>query len=435
MTSATKARRVASTGLALALAFGAAGFLPGTASADEPTVTFYDTFESPTLDTSKWLYTLGTAYEGGPGQFGTGEIETNTAKPENVSVHDGSLYITPTLTNGAWESARIESVRSDFKPAEGSVMTTEFRAALPDVTEANGSGYWPALWMNGSPYRQDRWSWPAGGEFDIGESVSGGQWSNSVLHCGYKAQWGGPCNEPSGINAGSVPLPGAWGSFNDYSFQWDRSLGAGHDQFRWYHNGTLTQTVNQGDLPADVWASLAEHEGSYIIMNVAIDGAYPAAKGKLTNAATKPGVPMRVASVRVSYTAGGSVTPPVTTPPVVAPPVVTPPPVVEPPVVTPPVDLPVVVTPSVTDPGPPPPVQTGLQAVATAAQVTLTWDAVPGATGYEVLRAGIVIPELSPTTELTAVNTGLNPATPYIYSVRPVGGQATPEITVTTLAA
>lgn len=419
MSPPSRTRRLAALAVPILLATGLAVALPAAAQA-EPTVAFSDDFEGSSLDTSKWLYTLGTAYEGGPGQFGTGEIETNTSNEANVSVHDGSLYITPTLANGAWESARIESVRSDFKPADGSVMTTTFNAALPDVTEATGSGYWPALWMNGSPYRADRWSWPAGGEFDIGESVSGGQWSNSVLHCGFKAQWGGPCNEPSGINAGSVPLAGAWGSFNDYSFQWDRSLGAGHDQLRWYQNGALTQTVNQGDLPADVWVSLADHQGSYIIMNVAIDGAYPAAKGKLTNAATKPGVPMRVNKVDVTYSAGGSVTPP-TSPPVSTPGPSTP-------VETPPATTP---APPVTTPAP----GSGLRATqVTTGSVTLTWDAVPGATGYEVLRSGIVIPELSPTAGTSATNVGLLPGTPYLYSVRAVGGTATPEITVTTPA-
>lgn len=429
---------LAATSLTLATALPAAA---------EDTVAFYDTFEGSTLDTSKWLYTLGTAYEGGPAAFGTGEIETNTDSPDNVSVHDGSLYITPVRdSSGAWTSARIESVRSDFKPADGSTMTTEFRAALPDVTEENGSGYWPALWMNGSPYRQDRWSWPAGGEFDIGESVSGGQWSNSVLHCGYKAQWGGPCNEPSGINAGSVPLPGAWGSFNDYSFQWDRTDPA-NEQLRWYHNDTLTQTVSESDLPADVWASLSEHEGYYIIMNVAIDGAYPAAQGKLTNASTVSGRPMRVASVQVSYTQGSAPAPtspapteptaPSSTPTETPAPTTTP----EDPAPSTSTSTPTPTT-EAPEPSSTPAPSTGLRTTAlTSGSVTLTWDAVPGATSYELLRAGIPIPFLEQpsaqapvltTTATTATNDGLLPGTPYIYSVRADNGTTTPEITVTT---
>jgi hypothetical protein len=274
---------------------------------DTPTVALSDTFDGSTLDLSKWQYTLGTAYEGGPEAFGTWEIQENTNLPENVSVHDGSLYITPTKgTDGKWKSARVESVSTEFKPAEGSTMTTSFRAALPDVTEANGSGYWPALWMNASTYRDDRWSWPMGGEFDIAESVSGGQWSNSVLHCGKHApdSWGGPCHEPDGINAGSVPLPGAWGSFNDYSFQWDRSKGAGNDELRWYQNGVLTQTVKQSDIPAEQWGTLSSHRGFHILMNVSIDGAYPTAKKLLSNANTEPGHAMRVDSVEVTYSEG-----------------------------------------------------------------------------------------------------------------------------------
>lgn len=431
-----------------------AGLLMATpAAADPPPLEFSDTFSGDSLDLSKWQYTLGTAYEGGPAAFGTGEIQTYTDSPDNVSVHDGSLYITPIRDSaGAWTSARVESVRTDFKPAEGSVMTFAFTAAMPDVPEDQAQGLWPAGWMNSARYRDDRWSWPAGGEFDVMESVSGGQWSNSVLHCGYPAQWGGPCNEPSGINAGSVPLPGAWGSFNDYSFQWDRSRGAGNDQMRWYHNDTLTQTVNQNpaedgpDIPSDVWSNLSDPRGYHILFNEAIDGAYPAAKNALSNANTKSGVPLRIDEASISYSAGGSVPPPVTEPPVVTPPTETPapttPPVTEPttPAPTEPTAPPVTEPPATTDtPAPPvtdPAPQTGLRATAvTTGSITLTWDAVPAATGYEILRAGIVIPELSPTTETTATNTGLNPSTPYIYSVRPVGGTATPEITVTTPAA
>lgn len=420
------------------------------ASADPPPPAsggggFTDTFDSNTLDPANWQLTLGTAYPGGPAAFGTGEIETNTADSANVSVHDGSLYITPQRdSSGAWTSARVESVRADFKPAPGQTMTTTFTAAFPDLPPEQAQGYWPALWMNGSPYRADRWSWPAGGEFDIGETVSGGSWSNSVLHCGFKAQWGGPCNEPSGINAGSVPLPTAWGSFNDYSFQWDRTSGEGHDQLRWYHNTQLTQTVNQADLPQDVWSSLSDHEGYYLIMNVAIDGAYPAAKAALSNAATTPGVPMRVDSVSVSYTAGTTTPPPPTTP-TTDPSTPAPPATSAPLPSTPPAPTPTATEPPASTPAPTttaalestPVTATGLQITdVSSSQLTLSWPAVPGATSYEILRAGIPLQELTtPAPTLSATNTGLSPNTPYIYSVRALpSGQTTPEVTVQTPA-
>ena len=35
-------------------------------------------------DSANWLFTTGTSYPGGAPQFGTGEIETYTANPENV---------------------------------------------------------------------------------------------------------------------------------------------------------------------------------------------------------------------------------------------------------------------------------------------------------------------------------------------------------------
>jgi hypothetical protein len=59
---------------------------------------------------------------------------------------------------------------------------------------------------------------------------------------------------------------------------------------------------------------------------------------------------------------------------------------------------------------------------------------VPGATSYEVLRAGIPLQELTtPAPATSATNTGLLPATSYTYSVRALPqGTTTPEVTVQT---
>jgi hypothetical protein len=382
-------------------------------------VAFSDDFSGDSLSTENWQLTTGRAYPGGPDAFGTGEIQTYTDSPDNVSVHDGSLYITPVRApDGSWTSARVESVRTDFKPAPGQTMTFKFNAAMPDVPPEQAQGLWPAGWMNSARYRDDRWSWPAGGEFDVMESVSGGQWSNSVLHCGYPASWGGPCNEPSGINAGSVPLPGAWGSFNDYSFQWDRSRGTGNDQLRWYHNDQLTQTVNQNpaeegpDIPADVWSNLSDPRGYHILFNEAIDGAYPQAKNALSNPNTASGVPLRINEVSVSYT-NGAASPSTPQPPTSSTPVPAP----------------------STPEAPAPSTPAALQITdVSSSQLTLTWPAVPGATSYEVLRAGIPLQELTtPAPATSATNTGLLPATSYTYSVRALPqGTTTPEVTVQT---
>ncbi|HEY6563487.1 MAG TPA: glycoside hydrolase family 16 protein, partial [Pirellulaceae bacterium] len=267
-------------GLAVStLGLGVVTSAPVAAAAPVWETTFRDDFSGSGLpNPSNWLLTLGTKYEGGPDGFGTGEIETMTNNPNNVDVRNGNLYITPQRdANGAWTSARVESTRANFKPPAGGLMHVESRLQIPNVTGAEAKGYWPAFWMLGSPYRQDRWSWPRIGEFDIMENVQGLNWTYNVLHCG---TWGGPCNEPEGINNGKPGNAGepclvttCQAGFHTYGMEWDRS--GSSDQLRWYLDGALTFTVNENQVPAQTWADLSDHAGYFVILNVAIGGAFP----------------------------------------------------------------------------------------------------------------------------------------------------------------
>ena len=85
------------TAAALALAGGVVATAGPAAAADPAWQTvFRDDFAGSGLpDPNKWILTLGTSYPGGPANFGTGEIETMTDRPENVDVRNGNLYITP----------------------------------------------------------------------------------------------------------------------------------------------------------------------------------------------------------------------------------------------------------------------------------------------------------------------------------------------------
>ncbi len=279
------------------------------------TTTFQDDFSGSGLpDPANWLIDLGTSYPGGPAQFGTGEIETLTNNSANVDVRGGDLYITPQRdSTGNWTSARIETNRADFKPATGGTMQVTARVQMPNVTGAAAAGYWPAFWMLGSPYRADRWSWPGIGEFDIMENVQGINKNWATLHCGV---WGGPCNEPDGISNNGVTCPGATcqSAFHLYTFQWDRS--GPTDELRWYTDGQLTHTVDQGQVPADTWTQMTTHAGYFMILNVSVGGAFPDKLGGGPTAATTPGVPMVVDYVQVQYKggSGGSTPPPTTTP-------------------------------------------------------------------------------------------------------------------------
>ncbi|MFC3494759.1 carbohydrate-binding protein [Glycomyces rhizosphaerae] len=254
--------------------------------------------------TSDWIYDIGHNYPGGPANWGTGEIAAHTNNPANVSMDgNGHLKITALRDGaGAWTSARIESVRTDFKPPSGGSLKVEGRLQLPQVTGEQALGYWPAFWALGSPFRGNYHNWPGIGEFDFMENVNGLDWTFGTLHCGVAP--GGPCNEFNGI-AGQTYCGGSChNGFHTYGFEWDESGAAG--QLRWYVDGTLYHTIDEGDLPADTWAQMTDHAGYFLMLNLAIGGAFPdGVSGQTTpTAATVPGHSMLVDYVRV-YTSGG----------------------------------------------------------------------------------------------------------------------------------
>ncbi|WP_431883933.1 carbohydrate-binding protein [Micromonospora gifhornensis] len=269
---------------------------------------------------SNWIIDTGTSYPGGPPNWGTGEIQTYTNSTANVS-HDGAgnLRITP-LRDGAgnWTSARIETVRSNFKAPAGGVLAIEGRIQMPNVTGAAASGYWPAFWALGSPYRGNYQNWPGIGEFDVMENVNGLNTVWGVLHCGVAP--GGPCDEFNGIGA-SRACPGSTcqSAFHTYRFEWDASISP--QQLRWYVDGQLYHTVSQSRVGEPYWSQMTSHAGYFLLLNVAMGGAFPngVAGSATPTSATVPGRPMLVDYVAV-YTRGGGSNPPPTTPPPTTPP-------------------------------------------------------------------------------------------------------------------
>ncbi len=255
---------------------------------------------------SNWIFDLGHGYPGGPPNWGTGEIAAHTNNPANVSVDgSGNLRITP-IRDGAgnWTSARIETQRGDFRPPAGGVLRIEGRIQMPNVTGNQALGYWPAFWALGSPYRGNWWNWPGIGEFDIMENVNGINSVWAVLHCGVAP--GGPCNENNGLGA-SRPCPGAscQSAFHTYRFEWDQSVSP--NQLRWYVDGQQFHTISQNQLPADTWNQMTTHAGYFIILNVAMGGAFPdGVAGRATPVAeTVSGRPMLVDYVAVWSRGGG----------------------------------------------------------------------------------------------------------------------------------
>ncbi|MEU9886729.1 glycoside hydrolase family 16 protein [Sphaerisporangium sp. NPDC051017] len=263
---------------------------------------------------ANWIIDTGHAYPGGPANWGTGEIQNYTASPSNVSLDGtGNLRITPIGSGQNWTSARIETRRADFKPDAGRVLRIEGRIQMPNVTGDAALGYWPAFWALGAPYRGNYWNWPGIGEFDIMENVNGINSVWAVLHCGVSP--GGPCNETTGLGA-NRPCPGSTcqSAFHTYRFEWDRA--STPNALRWYVDGQQFHSVTQNQVDAGTWNNMTGHAGYFLLLNVAMGGAFPNALGGQTpTAATVSGRPMVVDYVAVWQSGTGPTGPPTSPPP------------------------------------------------------------------------------------------------------------------------
>lgn len=250
---------------------------------------------------SNWLYDTGTSYPGGAGNWGTGEVETNTSSTANVYQDgNGNLAIKPIRdASGNWTSGRIETQSTSFAAPAGGEMAIEASIQMPNVTGSAAQGYWPAFWALGSSFRGNYTNWPIVGEIDAMENVNGTNVEYGTLHCGVDP--GGPCNETSGLG-GNTPCTGTTcqAGFHTYRVEVDRSTSP--EQIRWYLDGTEFWHVNSNNagMDATTWANAVDHS-FFIILNVAMGGSWP---GNPTSA-TSSGVPMLINYVHV-FTSGGS---------------------------------------------------------------------------------------------------------------------------------
>ena len=299
----------------LAAAVAGAATLPANATAPPPpsgwTQVFVDDFNGSAgtgVNTSNWQYATGTSYPGGPANWGTGEVETMTNSTSNVSLDgNGNLRITPLRDSaGRWTSGRIETNRTDFQPPAGGKLRVEARLQMPNVTGVPAEGYWPAFWMLGAPYRGNYQNWPSVGELDIMENVHGRNQVWATMHCGVNP--GGPCNETTGLgNSTTCPGSTCQSAFHTYTMEWDRSVSP--ETIRFLVDGTQFHSVNASQVDATTWSNATNH-GFFIILNVAMGGAFPDAFGGGLDADTRSGVPMVVDYVQVLSAGGGGTTPP-----------------------------------------------------------------------------------------------------------------------------
>jgi beta-glucanase (GH16 family) len=153
---------------------------PVPAQYDGYTLLWHDEFTGNMLDTSKWNYETGTGLNG---NFGTGQLDRATDRPENVKIEAGDtnnpglLNIT---TRKEWHidrnytSGRINT-KDKFSIGPGSRI--EARVWARDV-KYKGQGF--AFWMMPAeiPAGQPHLMWPQGGEIDVMEYVGAIPYAN-----------------------------------------------------------------------------------------------------------------------------------------------------------------------------------------------------------------------------------------------------------------
>ena len=262
---------------------------------------------------SNWTYDQGTQYSGTgcTGNWGTGEVETDTSSTSNVSEDgNGHLNITPLDNGGSWTSGRIETVADDFEAPAGGEM--EVSASIEQPNPASGLGYWPAFWMLGAGFRSsgagtsgtmDCSNWPSVGEIDIMEDVNALSEHSGTLHCGVDP--GGPCNETDGLSSGLVSCSGCQTGYNTYSVIINRT-NTSDESITYYLNGNAYYTVSESQVGTSTWEAAVDH-GFFLILDVAIGGGYPNGVCGCTTPAssTSSGAAMSVSYVAV-YTTTGS---------------------------------------------------------------------------------------------------------------------------------
>lgn len=262
--------------------------------------TWVQTYTENFNDMSQWKCDLGHGYPGGPQNWGTGQVESDTCDASNVFTFQNVLRIWPQKSpDGSWTSARLVS-RREFSVNDGEKIHVMADIQLPD--SPNQQGIWASFWTLGSGFFSDVWSWPTHGEFDIMEVINGKPLTQASagLHCGDKE--GGVCNERSGLtsalNGGSNHRRGQW---NTYGVLIDRTTGNWKtESISFVVNNGIQVTVRGADLAArgpenvarQAWQN-AVYTPFHTILNVAVGGDYPGGPNAQTAAASASGMMVR----------------------------------------------------------------------------------------------------------------------------------------------
>ncbi|WP_372351620.1 discoidin domain-containing protein [Streptomyces sp. KL116D] len=227
--------------------------------------TFFDDFTGGALDRAKWRV-VRTGSEMGPVN---GESQAYVDSTDTVRTENGSLVLAARYCKGCtragggtydFTSGRIDThTKLDFRYGKVSA-----RMKLPV-----GDGFWPAFWLLGSDVDDPSVSWPASGETDIMENIGYGDWTSTSLH--------GPGYSADG-NIGALqhyPDGGRADQWHTYAVEWTPT------GMRFTVDDKLVQYTSRTKLESTRGQWVFDHD-QYLILNLALGGAYPAGWNKVT---------------------------------------------------------------------------------------------------------------------------------------------------------
>lgn len=199
------------------------------------------------VDEKKW-YVYNTNQDPG-----TGEIQANTGRPENLRVENGKLII-QAHREDHWER-QYTSARVSSAPTGGFTYGRfEFRAKLPVAM-----GTWPALWFFPAKDRQeyDGGVWPRSGEIDLVEHVV--HMKNKILHVTHTEGYN---HWKYNMRSAQTEIENV-GDWNTYALEW------APNSLKFFVNGKLGYELKNDGTG---WQSWPFNHAFVIIMNVAIGG-------------------------------------------------------------------------------------------------------------------------------------------------------------------
>ncbi len=150
-------------------------------SGEVGSLVWHDEFNSGHLDPSKWNYETGTGING---NWGTGQLDRATSRPENVSFQNGipgadqgCLVITTRKENYMDRNYTSGRINTSGKAAWGPGHRIVARV-MPQGVRYQGQGF--AFWMMPAekPAGYSSIMWPQGGEIDIMEYVGSIPYNN-----------------------------------------------------------------------------------------------------------------------------------------------------------------------------------------------------------------------------------------------------------------